>query len=82
MQVEDPDTQKLTLRVMDDETFERSEYIGSAGLAINEVNLLNVLFLNKIMFLSLNNHLHLSCMWLGVDLRTNSAKFLNHSRLN
>ncbi len=39
MQVEDPETQKLTLRIMDDESVEKSEYIGSAGLSIKEVKL-------------------------------------------
>lgn len=55
MQVEDPETQKLTLRLMDDESVEKSEYIGSAGLSIKEVNLtmffVFVFFINKIMIL-------------------------------
>jgi len=36
IEVEDPETQKLTLRLMDDESVEKSEYIGSAGLSIKE----------------------------------------------
>jgi len=36
-QVEDPESQKLTLRLMDDESVEKSEYIGTVALAIKEV---------------------------------------------
>ncbi|KAG0617318.1 hypothetical protein M758_5G181100 [Ceratodon purpureus] len=36
IEVEDPESQKLTLRLMDDESVEKSEYIGTAALAIKE----------------------------------------------
>lgn len=45
MQVEDPETQKLTLRLMDDESVEKSEYVGSVALSIKEVNLTKFFFL-------------------------------------
>jgi hypothetical protein len=36
-QVEDPETQKLTLRLMDDDTLEKSEYIGSCEVSLAQV---------------------------------------------
>ena len=62
MQVEDPETQKLTLRLMDDESVEKSEYIGSAGLSIKEVNLSSFLlfyfiFSKDLVFIISNNNL-------------------------
>jgi Ca2+-dependent lipid-binding protein len=36
LEVEDPEYQKLTLRLMDDESVEKSEYIGTAQLSIKE----------------------------------------------
>jgi hypothetical protein len=36
IEVEDAESQKLTLRLMDDESVEKSEYIGTASLAIKE----------------------------------------------
>lgn len=62
MQVEDPETQKLTLRLMDDESVEKSEYIGSAGLSIKEVNLsifllFYFIFSKDLVFIISNNNL-------------------------
>jgi hypothetical protein len=36
IEVEDPESQKLTLRLMDDESVEKSEYIGTAALSIKQ----------------------------------------------
>jgi len=36
LEVEDPEFQKLTLRLMDDESVEKSEYIGQAALSLSE----------------------------------------------
>ncbi len=37
-QVEDPETQKLTLRLMDDDTLEKSDYVGSCEVLLSQVS--------------------------------------------
>lgn len=73
MQVEDPETQKLTLRLMDDESVEKSEYIGSAGLSIKEVNFSIFIvflfyFLKRSCFLSSQTTTYISvvCGWVYI----------------
>jgi hypothetical protein len=36
-QVEDPETQKLTLRLMDDDALEKGEYVGSCVVSLAQV---------------------------------------------
>lgn len=36
-QVEDPETQKLTLRLMDDDAIEKSDYVGSCEVSLAQV---------------------------------------------
>jgi hypothetical protein len=37
-QVEDPETQKLTLRLMDDDSLEKSDYVGSCEVLLSQVS--------------------------------------------
>jgi hypothetical protein len=37
-QVEDPETQKLTLRLMDDDAIEKSDYVGSCEVSLAQVS--------------------------------------------